>query len=369
LNATNGKKTSMLAATADFRDLDEIIKDVSPERTATAVRRIGALFAHGASQFNSQHVALFDNVLKGLLAQSDVSARAELALCLASLINAPPSVVRELIHDDAIRVCGPLLKNSPLIDEPTLIEIASMKGQQQLLAISKRDAISPTITDVIVQRGERIVVRSVARNDTAAFSEQGYSTLVQRAADDGILAVMVGQREDLPAALLQRLLSESADLVRRRIFEAASPQRRSRIAKTIVELTGPQQNGKRDFAAAQAAVLVLQKVGRLSQEQVTRFAQERKYEEAVAVLAAISGLALETIDQALSGGKRDQVLILGRGLRLEWTTVRALLALRLAPGRTLSPADVENARVSYERLATSTAQRVMKFWTERVPQG
>jgi uncharacterized protein (DUF2336 family) len=363
--------TSMLAATADFPDLDEIIKDVSPERTAKAVRRIGALFAHGASQFSSQHVALFDNVLKGLLAQSDDAVRAELALCLATLVNAPPSVVRELIHDDAIRVCGPLLKNSPLIDEPTLIEIAREKGQQHLLAISKRSAISPNITDVIVQRGERIVVRSVARNDTATFSEQGYITLLQRAADDGILAVTVGQRGDLPAPLLLQLLSESADLVRRKIFEAASPERRSRIAKTIVEMTGdsPQQGVQRDFAAAQAAVLVLQKVGRLNQEQLARFAQERKYEEAVAVLAAISGLALGTIDHVLAGGKRDQVLILGRGLRLEWTTVRALLALRLAPGRALSPADVENARVSYERLATSTAQRVMKFWTERAPQG
>lgn len=361
----------MLAAAADLPGLDDIIKDATPERTAKAVRRIGALFAHGASQFNAQHVALFDNVLIGLLAQTDDQARAELALCLASLVNAPPSVVRELIQDDAIRISGPLLKNSPLIDEATLIEIADLKGQQHLLAISKRDAISPNITDVIVRRGERIVVRSVARNDTAAFSEQGYANLVQRAADDGILAVTVGQRIDLPAPLLQRLLSESADLIRRKIFDAATPERKSRIAKTIVEMSGdgPTQSVRRDFAAAQAAVLVLHKVGKLNQEAVARFAQERKYEEAVAVLAAISGLALDIVDQVLSGGKRDSMLILGRGLNLEWTTLRALLALRLAAGRSLSAVDLENARVSYERLAPSTAQRVMKFWKERPPQG
>ena len=360
----------MLAATADFSDLDEIIRDANPERTAKAVRRIGALFAHGASQFNAQHVALFDNVLTGLLTQSDSEARAELALRLASLVNAPPSVVRELIRDEAIVVCGPLLKNSPLVDEPTLIEIARLKGQQHLLAISKRDAISPGITDVIVQRGERTVVRSVARNDTAEFSEQGYASLVQRAADDGILAVTVGQREDLPAPLLQRLLSESADLVRRKIFEAATPDRKSKIAKTIVEMAGegPTQSVRRDFAAAQGAVLVLHKAGRLNQESLARFAQERKYEEAVAVLTAISGLPLDTVDQVLSGGKRDSVLILGRALGLDWTTVRTLLGLRLAPGRTPSAVDGESARVSYERLAPSTAQRVMKFWRERPPQ-
>src|SRR5215213_5212869 len=99
-----GKITSMLAATGDFPNLDEIIRDANPERTAKAVRRIGALFAHGATQFNAQHVALFDDVLTSLLGQTDGEARAELALRLASLVNAPPAVVRELIRDDAIRV-------------------------------------------------------------------------------------------------------------------------------------------------------------------------------------------------------------------------------------------------------------------------
>jgi uncharacterized protein (DUF2336 family) len=54
-------------------------------------------------------------------------------------------VVRELVQDDSIRVAGPLLKASPLIDEPTLIEIARMKGQPHLLAISQRAAICESV--------------------------------------------------------------------------------------------------------------------------------------------------------------------------------------------------------------------------------
>jgi uncharacterized protein (DUF2336 family) len=360
---------SMLAAKALFPDLEEIIRDVSPERTAKAIQRIGALFAEGAQHFNPQHVELFDGVLKGLLTQTDGEARAELALRLASLVNAPPSVVRELVQDDAIRVAGPLLKNSPLVDETTLIEVARKKGQQHLLAISKREAISPNVTDVIVSRGERVVARSVARNATAAFSEQGYSSLVERAADDGMLAVAMGQREDLPAPLLQKLLSEAADLVRRKIFEAAGPEQKTRLARTMVEMSGDggAQNVERDFAAAQRAVVVLHKAGRLNQEALVRFARDRKYEEAVAALSALSGLTVETVDQVVCGGKRDSVLILGRAIRLDWATVRALLALRLPPGRALSTVDAESARVSFERLALPTAQRVMKFWKERPP--
>lgn len=357
----------MLVAKSPLPNLDEIVRDVSPERRADAVRKLGILFAESAEQFGSQHVALFDGIIKGLLPQTDSEVRADLAVRLASLVNAPPSVVHELVRDDHIRVSGPLLIASPLIDEPTLIEIARMKGQPHLLAISQRAAISETITDVILRRGEREVVRSVARNSTAAFSVQGYSTLVQRSVDDGMLAVAVGQREDLPAPLLQQLLSESVDLVRRKMFQAASPARKTRLARTMVEMvTDSPQGATRDYAEAQKTIVELHKAGGLNQETLVQFARERKFEETVAALAAISGLTISAVEQAVSG-KRDSLLILGRALGLEWATVKTLLALRLAPGRMPSATDVEDARINFERLALATAQRMMKFWKDRSP--
>lgn len=358
----------MLVAKSPLPNLDDIIRDVSPARRAEAVRKLGMLFAESAAHFNPQHVALFDGIIKGLLPQTDSDVRADLAGRLASLVNAPPAVVSELVADDHIRVSGPLLIASPLVDEATLIEIACAKGQPHLLAIAQRAAISENVTDVVLRRGEREVVRSLARNHTAAFSVHGYSSLVQRSADDGMLAVAMGQREDLPAPLLQQLLSESVELVRRKIFQAASPARKTTLARTMVNMVteGGGQSARRDYAEAQRTVVELHKAGSLNQEALAQFARDRKFEETVAALAAISGLTISAVEQAVSG-KRDSLLILGRALGLEWGTVKALLALRLAPGRMLSATDVEVARVGFERLALATAQRMMKFWKERPP--
>ena len=360
--------SKMLAAKPQLPNLDDLVKGVSPERRAVAVRKLGMLFAQGADSFNAQHVALFDGILKGLLFQSGSEVRADLSMRIASLVNAPPQVVRELVQDDEIRVAGPILQASPLLDEPTLIEIARMKGQGHLLAISRRAAISENVTDVILRRGEREVVRSVARNATAAFSTQGYSSLVQRAVNDGMLAVAVGQREDLPAPMLQRLLSESVDLVRRKMFQAASPSRKTTIARTMVEMSGeggPPQSSERDFEPAQKAIVDLHKANGLNQEALAQFARDRKVEETVVALAAISGLLITTVEQIVCGPKRDSILILGRALGLDWATVRALLPLRLAAGRMPSPTDVEEARIGFERLALTTAQRMLKFWKDR----
>jgi uncharacterized protein (DUF2336 family) len=359
--------SKMPAAQPLLPNLDDLVKGVSPERRAVAVRKLGMLFAQSAERFNPQHVALFDGILKGLLFQSGSEVRAELSMRLASLVNAPPQVVRELVQDDEIRVSGPILQASPLVDEPTLIEIARRKGQEHLLAISQRDAISENVTDVILRRGDREVVRSVARNATAVFSTRGHTSLVQRAANDGMLAVAVGQRVDLPAPMLQRLLSESVDLVRRKMFQAASPSRKTTIARTMVEISdgGPARPSQRDFAAAQKEIVDLHKAGGLDQEALAQFARDRKVEETVVALAAISGLLIATVEQIVCGPKRDSVLILGRALGLEWATVRTFLPLRLAAGRTPSPADLEEARVGFERLALTTAQRMLKFWKDR----
>ena len=50
-----------------------------------------------------------------------------------------------------------------------LVEIASEKSQGHLLAMAERPTLSPNLTDVIVARGDRNVVRRTAGNAGANF--------------------------------------------------------------------------------------------------------------------------------------------------------------------------------------------------------
>ncbi len=115
------------------------------------------------------------------------------------LANAPRGLVGQLAHEDEIAIAGPLLRRSPVIDEQMLIEIASEKSQGHLLAMAERPTLSSNLTDVIVARGDRNVVRRTAGNAGANFSPGGYSTLIKRAGQDGVLTIRLGQREDLIA--------------------------------------------------------------------------------------------------------------------------------------------------------------------------
>jgi uncharacterized protein (DUF2336 family) len=356
----------MIISPSLIPELDEIISRGDPMRRADAARRISELFLQGAASFSSGHVDFFDGVLTSLVPHAEVAARADLAERLSMLANAPRGLVGQLAHEDEIAVAGPLLRCSPVIDEKMLVGIASVKGQDHLLAMAERPTLSTDLTDILVDRGDRNVVRRAAGNAGAAFSSSSYSTLIKRAGQDGILTIRLGQRDDLSSENLKELLSGSIDVVRRRLFQVVKPERQADIKQAMAVINAPSEHQeRRDFLPAQRTVMKLHREGMLGEAALLNFARAFKYEEAVAALSAMTGVKIETLDRLISGDRYDPILIAGKTINLEWATVRALIVLRLGPNRSASSTDIEDARMNYARLMPSTAQRVVAFWKTR----
>ena len=357
----------MTIATSLIPGLDEIVRHGDPGRRAEAARRIAELFLGGAANFRSDHVELFDGVLTDLVPHTEAAARADLAERLSRLVNAPRRLVGHLAREDEILIAGPLLRRSPVIDEASLIEIARHRGQSHLLAMSERPILTLGVTDVIVRRGDREVVRRAAGNAGAAFSQAGYSSLIKRAGSDAVLTLSVGQRDDLSEAGLKDLVAGSIDIVRRRLLDVVKPGRQAAISRAISEISGVSEiiESRRDFAAAQRAILALHRSGELNEAALLGFAKRYKYEESVAALAAMSGMKIAALDRLMAADRYDPILLVGKAVDLDWPTVRALILLRLGPNRVPSPADIETARVNFTRLMPSTAERVVSFWRTR----
>jgi uncharacterized protein (DUF2336 family) len=357
----------MTIATPLIPGLDEIVRRGDPKRLAEVSRGIAELFVQGAAGFQPRHIELFDHLLTGIVPQTDLAARAELAERIAAIANAPPTLIGQLAREDNISIAGPVLRRSPVLDEQALVEIARVKGQDHLLAMTERARLSPDLTDVMVQRGERDVIRRAAANAGAAFSTIGYSALVKRAAKDGVLTITVGQRNDLPDRLLKELLTSSVDVVRRRLFDMAEPGRQAAVAKAMGEISGKaeQPAKQRDFAPAQRTILLLYRAGDLGETALLDFAKAYRYTESVAALSAMSGVPIPAVDRLMSGDRHDPILIIAKAIGLEWATVRALVLLRLGPARIPASADIDSVRSNFMRLSPSTAERVVSFWRTR----
>src|SRR5215469_1038214 len=119
-------------------ELERAVKAGSAESRVNTLRRVTDLFLHDANRLNDEQIKVFDDVLCHLAARIEKTALVELGKRLSPVDTAPIGVIRQLAHDDEIKVAGPVLTDSKRLSTADLVEVAQTKGQGHLLAISQR---------------------------------------------------------------------------------------------------------------------------------------------------------------------------------------------------------------------------------------
>ena len=349
-------------------ELEDVIRRGSPARRADTLRRIGALFADGARRLSDDHVQLFDDVLHRLIDEVDANARMELAHRLAAIGNAPREVVRRLAKDDDIAVARPILIQSPRLADGDLLEIAEAKGEAHLLALSKRRGIGKPLTDLLIRRGNREVLRTLADNLDAQLSDANFAALIDKAIQDGVLAQKVGTRPDIPPRHLRDLVRASTLPMQQRLLAAAKPEMQSEIRRILAETSNEAQAkaAQRDYATAERRILERCRGGNLDEASVVELAKAAqyetdRYEELVAALALMCVVPIDVVDRLMASNRPDPVLILCKSVGWGWQTAKAIMTA-MPEGQAMSSRDLDAAFDNFERLSPTTAQRVMRFW-------
>ena len=348
-------------------ELEAVIAQGSVERRVKALDHLTSMFLSVCDTLDENKIEILDELFLRLSTDIEMVARRALALRLADEERAPRRTIMSLAEDDEIQVAQPILSRSKRLDDAALIKIITTKSQEYLLAVSIRQSLAPSVTDVLVTRGDPIVLRSTARNKGARFSEQGYKRLVARTEDDDELAESVGSRQDIPRYLFLEVLKKASEAVRAKL-QAAHPALSQEIERTIADVVGVIRKkaieGARNYEAARNQVQSLQAAGRLGAGEVEAFACAGLIEETVVALAALGNLSIEVVERALMQDRSELLIIMARAIGLPWSTTKSLLVLR--GGSTgVSVAAVEQALAAFERLKPSTAQQAIRFYLLR----
>jgi uncharacterized protein (DUF2336 family) len=356
---------------SDIRSFIDELEDTmacgSAQRRLHALQRVTDLFVAGSRQYSGEQVALFDDVLLRLAAEIEVKARAKLAERLAPIGNAPRKLIRVLAFDDAIEVATPVLMASTALSDRDLIEAASTKSQDHLYAIAHRPTLNEDVTDVLVERGERRVVLSVARNPGARISDTGFGTLVSRARDDDELADSVGRRRDIPRPHFLKLLETASASVRAKL-EAASPEAAAAIKEMVADVCSTISSEVRDaspgYKRAAKTVRRRQRTHQLSEATVHAAARSQHFERTVAALTTLGHYPVDLVERALLDDGIDMILILLKAAGCSRLTAKSILLMHVAD-RGMSEHDLQAALATFERLSTVTAKRVIAFHDRR----
>lgn len=232
-----------------------------------------------------------------------------------------------------------------------------------MLAISGRSSLTETVTDVLVERGDRDVTHRLAKNAGARFSPTGFATLVTRAEQDDRLAESVGSRLDIPLQLLRQLIARATEAVRQRLMGSVSPERRQEIERALASVANDlsaEAAKPRDYARAEMKVREINRKGMLNEAAILEFACDRQHEDMIVGIGLLSGLPAETVEALAKNSRHDGILVACRAANLSWPTVCAILKSQLAH-RAVPDHELDAAKKSFSELTLATAQRTLRF--------
>lgn len=355
-------KARVASATNLLADLQTALNHGNVARRVETLRHVTDLFLYAPSHYSEEQIALFDDVFHCLIREMEASAKTLLAQRLAPIAQAPAALMSTLAMDDLAEIAAPVLSHSEQINDDVLIKTANTKSQAHLLAISKRKALSHAVTDVLVVRGDDMVVETTIKNPGAEFSEHGYEKLVSRVEGNDGLTTCLGLRP-IPRHHYLRLVAKASQSVRQKLDEA-HPHHTGDVASIVkkVRRIVSEEKGA-ETIRAQTLVESLHKDGRLSESQVGAFAENGRVEEVTAAISLMTSVPILTVENMMIEPRAEGLLVLAKIAGLSWDTVEKILTVRRDITETES--DIDECRENYNLLRVATANQVLRFYRMR----
>jgi uncharacterized protein (DUF2336 family) len=159
---------------------------------------------------------------------------------LAVTLKASPLLPRDIalrLARDVETVSLPVLSFSPAFTDDDLVDVVRLGGPVRQLAIAKRPALSPKVTDALAAEGGERAVGAACANPGAEFRESALHQVVERFEKSEKVLAAVAYRNVLPLSVSERLIHLVGDQVREHLLahHALSPETALQIATGAAE--------------------------------------------------------------------------------------------------------------------------------------
>jgi len=348
-----------------LQELDIAVSQGSAESRERALWYATDLLIVG--RYTDDEIWMFGEIISRLEQDIEIAARAQLARRLARADNAPVKIINKLAFDDSIDVAGPVLRQSERLDTRTLVANARSKSQQHLLAISQRRSLGEEVTDELVTRGNREVVRSVAQNDGARLSDFGILHMIKRSESDSILFERLGGRKDIPRHLFQQLIAKASENAKKHLA-SERPETAGQIESLVTDVTGALHSkfgpASKSYFDAKREVARQQHHGSLNEKKIFEYAQSHRFEEATVGLSLLCSLPADVVERVLVDKNKEIALILAKALNFSWETTMSLLFLG-APNHRILAHDLQGMEREFAGLNVETSRSVLRAYQSR----
>lgn len=339
----------------------------SDESRAELFAVIGDLFHARNDVLSAQERALMLDILEKLLRDVARDVRRKLALRLADA----PGVPRELavmLANDEIDVATPILLRSPALQDIDLIEVIRHRSRQHILTVAMRRDVSSTLSDALVETGDRDVIRILLENQDAAISRSTLAYLVEQSKAVDEFQEPLVRRADLSVALARRMIYWVAAALRHALverFDIDIDTLDDRLQPVVQEEASDAIAEAEADSAADVLSRALGDARQLTPRLMLQALRKGEIQLFEAMFAEMSGLRLQLVNRLAyePGGQGLAVASRGIGLnREEFATIFLLTRRARSAAGAFAPADLGRALEFFDRLTHAAAETVLTRW-------
>ncbi|MBX7248642.1 MAG: DUF2336 domain-containing protein [Caulobacteraceae bacterium] len=352
-------------------DLIDLAQENSSAKRRELLREMTDLFfsAHGPQ--SEPEVALFDTLLVQLSNEMEEAVRAELGARVAPESKAPRGLVKKLAQD-SIAVAAPILSTSKVLSEDDLLDVVRTQGQDHLRAVSKREAVSEAVSEVIVDRGDDHTLGVLLNNEGAKLSRGASEKAVDRAARNRDLHEAVINRRDLPPDLLNEMYFVAEARLRQRILE-----QNARIDPALLEQALARGRARvaaedgalpPDYDEAVAYITELRAAGDLSPKVLARFLRSGGMTHFLVALGQLADIDFHTARHIVEKRELDALGVVCKAADLDRALFLTYVVVLLGQEGDAMARAHEYGKM-YAALPRETAMRTLRFWRLRRQEG
>ncbi len=185
-------------------DLIELARDRRRTSRQVLFGNVVDIFLMEDARVSERERSLIVGILRDLIKEVEVDLRKRLAEQLQANESAPTELIALLANED-IEIAGPILRESPVIQDPDLINVIKQRGREHWLAITMRRSLSAPVSDALVATGDLDVIESLLGNANAELSRRAMEYLVAESQRVDRFQRPLLLRADLPTDLAMRM--------------------------------------------------------------------------------------------------------------------------------------------------------------------
>ncbi len=358
----------MSKATSRYALLKDLSANTSSDQRRELLRTVTDALTNNARTPSDEEFAELDQILSLAASEYSTQVRTEFARLVAASVTRFCHASEQFAMDD-IEVAMPILRNSQALTEEALLRVVTEKSQAHLLAVTKRDNVSPRVSEALVSKGSDEVVSSLLANERALISDATYEVVAKRAETSKLLQAPLVRRQGVPIDLLNDLYLKVEKELRLEIvkkFDSVPPAELEKaFERSRARVTTAFRRMPDDLALAQKRLSLIEANLQLLPPVLPSLLREGKGSRTVFKLAfaRLVDVSYDVIEPAVEGPDIDTLALLCRGASFD----RGLF-VTIAIGIDNSEKGLGRAEEFgklYESVPVLAAQRALRFWKVR----